>query len=72
MPVNKHNGSFESVRGLPLGTAEQHWAVSKVRALKRLARLFKFLIMSCEQQCDRDGKERRGLLKERRNNFRAQ
>lgn len=72
VPVNKHNGSFQSVRALPLSTAQQHWAISKARALKRLARLFKFLIMSCEQQCDRTGKERRGLLEERINNFRAQ
>lgn len=33
VPVNKHNGSFQCVRGLPLGTAKQHWAISKKREL---------------------------------------
>lgn len=63
MPVNKHNGSFQSVRGLPLGTAEQRWAISKAESSEELCWLvrFKFLIMSCEQQRDRDGKEKEGL-----------
>lgn len=63
VPVNKHNGSFQSVRGLPLGTAEQRWAISKAKSSEELCWLvrFKFLIMSCEQQRDRDGKEKEGL-----------